>query len=122
MTVAGVSGHGRTDDEKVPRAWVVLSAAGRKKDRESKAKGEQGVVDALDEWQKESLSKYKWTRGGIEIVKEVSILRFLILDSVFGIISYFALHVHNGCADVSLCDFSDTQITYREGFTSDIGR
>ena len=24
----------------------------------------------LDEWQKQNLSKYKWTRGGIEMVKE----------------------------------------------------
>ncbi|KAJ3863633.1 amp dependent CoA ligase [Lentinula novae-zelandiae] len=86
VTVAGVFGHGRTDDEKVPRAWVVLSAAGRKKDRESKAKGEQGVVDALDEWQKENLSKYKWTRGGIEIVKEIpksptgKVLRRILVD------------------------------------------
>ncbi|KAF8830832.1 hypothetical protein HHX47_DHR2001024 [Lentinula edodes] len=86
VTVAGVSGHGRTDDEKVPRAWVVLSAAGRKKDRESKAKGEQGVVKALDEWQKENLSKYKWTRGGIEIVKEIpksptgKVLRRILVD------------------------------------------
>lgn len=63
VTVAGVSG-GRTSDEKVPRAWIVLSAAGKKK-------GAAAVIKKLDEWQKENLSKYKWTRGGIEVVKEV---------------------------------------------------
>ncbi|KAE9407315.1 acetyl-CoA synthetase-like protein [Gymnopus androsaceus JB14] len=63
VTVAGVSG-GRTSDEKVPRAWIVLSAAGKKK-------GAAAVIKKLDEWQKENLSKYKWTRGGIEVVKEI---------------------------------------------------
>ena len=62
-TVAGVSG-GRTSDEKVPRAWVVLSPAGKKK-------GTAEVIKALESWHQESLSKYKWLRGGIEIVKEV---------------------------------------------------
>ncbi|EPQ54625.1 acetyl-CoA synthetase-like protein [Gloeophyllum trabeum ATCC 11539] len=61
--VAGVSG-GRTSDEKVPRAWVVLSSAGRKR---SKA----DVVRALDDWTKEHLSKYKWLRGGIQIVDAI---------------------------------------------------
>ncbi|KAF7355679.1 hypothetical protein MSAN_01485700 [Mycena sanguinolenta] len=62
-TVAGVSG-GRTADEKVPRAWVVLSAAG-------KAQGASAVIEALEAWYKESLSKYKWLRGGIEVVDEL---------------------------------------------------
>lgn len=62
-TVAGVSG-GRTSDEKVPRAWVVLSPAGKKK-------GTAEVIKALESWHQESLSKYKWLRGGIEIVKEI---------------------------------------------------
>ncbi|KAJ6459596.1 hypothetical protein C8R45DRAFT_1221328 [Mycena sanguinolenta] len=63
VTVAGVSG-GRTADEKVPRAWIVLSSAGKKK-------GAPAVIKALEEWHQESLSKYKWLRGGIEIVKEI---------------------------------------------------
>ena len=63
VSVAGVSG-GRTEDEKVPRAWVVLSAAGKDKDTSA-------VIGALDAWHQESLSKYKWLRGGIEIVEEV---------------------------------------------------
>lgn len=62
-TVAGVSG-GRTSDEKVPRAWVVLSPAGKKK-------GNAEVIKALESWHQENLSKYKWLRGGIEIVKEI---------------------------------------------------
>lgn len=62
-TVAGVSG-GRTDDEKVPRAWVVLSAAGKKR-------GSHAVIKELEAWHQENLSKYKWLRGGIEVVKEV---------------------------------------------------
>ncbi|THV04982.1 acetyl-CoA synthetase-like protein [Dendrothele bispora CBS 962.96] len=64
VTVAGVSGHGRTSDEKVPRAWIVLSEAGKKK-------GVTRTVKELNEWQKENLSKYKWLRGGIEVVKEI---------------------------------------------------
>lgn len=63
VTVAGVSG-GRTDDEKVPRAWVILSSAGRKL-------GKKAVVEKLETWHQENLSKYKWLRGGIEVVKEV---------------------------------------------------
>ena len=62
-TVAGVSG-GRTSDEKIPHAWVVLSEAGKKK-------GEAAVVQALDSWTRMNLSKYKWLRGGIEVVTEV---------------------------------------------------
>ncbi|KAJ7885769.1 hypothetical protein B0H14DRAFT_3082262 [Mycena olivaceomarginata] len=61
VTVAGVSG-GRTDDEKVPRAWIVLSSAGKKK-------GAPAVIKALEKWHQESLSKYKWLRGGFEVVK-----------------------------------------------------
>ena len=63
VTVAGVSG-GRTSDEKVPRAWVVLSPEGKKL-------GASRVVKALDDWQQENLSKYKWLRGGIEVVRRV---------------------------------------------------
>lgn len=67
-TVAGVSG-GRTVDEKVPRAWIVLSDAGHRK-------GEAAVIKALDAWSKKVLSKYKRLRGGIEIVDEVICLSF----------------------------------------------
>ncbi|KAJ7734209.1 hypothetical protein B0H14DRAFT_3898833 [Mycena olivaceomarginata] len=63
VSVAGVSG-GRTDDEKVPRAWIVLSSTGQKK-------GPAAVITALEQWHRESLSKYKWLRGGIEVVKEI---------------------------------------------------
>ncbi|KAJ7174028.1 hypothetical protein C8R43DRAFT_634614 [Mycena crocata] len=63
VTVAGVTG-GRTDDEKVPRAWIVLSSEGKKK-------GAAAVIKELEDWHHESLSRYKWLRGGIEIVKEI---------------------------------------------------
>jgi hypothetical protein len=63
VTVAGVSG-GRTSDEKVPRAWVVLSDAGKKL-------GVENVKAELQTWHQSNLSKYKHLRGGIEIVKEV---------------------------------------------------
>jgi acyl-CoA synthetase (AMP-forming)/AMP-acid ligase II len=78
VSVAGVSG-GRTSDEKVPRAWIVLSAAGKKK-------GAAAVVKALEEWQQENLSKYKWTRGGIEVVKEVCNLVFFFWLEAGGIV------------------------------------
>ncbi|KAJ7169220.1 hypothetical protein C8R43DRAFT_1155725 [Mycena crocata] len=63
VAVVGVSG-GRTADEKVPRAWIVLSSSGKKK-------GAPAVIQALETWHKASLSKYKWLRGGIEVVHEI---------------------------------------------------
>ncbi|KII90716.1 hypothetical protein PLICRDRAFT_52417 [Plicaturopsis crispa FD-325 SS-3] len=63
VTVAGVSG-GRTSDERVPRAWIVLSPAG-------KARGGAAVIKVLEAWTQENLSKYKWLRGGIGIVDEI---------------------------------------------------
>jgi acyl-CoA synthetase (AMP-forming)/AMP-acid ligase II len=63
VTVVGVPG-GRTMDEKIPRAWVVLSETGARK-------GQAAVVKALDAWSKDTLSKYKWLRGGIEVVNEI---------------------------------------------------
>lgn len=62
-TVAGVSG-GRTSDEKVPRAWVVLSESGKKI-------GAAAAIKELETWYQENLSKYKWLRGGIEVVRQV---------------------------------------------------
>lgn len=64
VSVAGVSG-GRTSDEKVPRAWVVLSESG-------KVIGESAVLKELETWHQNNLSRYKWLRGGIEIVNEVT--------------------------------------------------
>lgn len=63
VSVAGVSG-GRTSDEKVPRAWIVLSGKG-------KALGARAVIKALSKWTEKSLSKYKHLRGGFEIVAEI---------------------------------------------------
>lgn len=64
VCVAGVPGV-RSHDEKVPRAWVVLSEAGVRM-------GDATTVQRLDAWVKQNLSSYKWLRGGIEIVDEVS--------------------------------------------------
>ena len=64
VSVAGVSG-GRTADERVPRAWVVLSPSGR-------ALGAAEVAARLDTWVRDTLSRYKWLRGGIAIVMQVS--------------------------------------------------
>jgi len=64
VSVAGVSG-GRTDDEKVPRAWIVLS-------KEGEALGASETIRELEAWQQTNLSRYKWLRGGIEVVSEVS--------------------------------------------------
>ncbi|KAF5348540.1 hypothetical protein D9756_009586 [Leucocoprinus leucothites] len=63
VTVAGVSG-GRTEDEKVPRAWIVLSEAG-------KAVGASDAIRELEAWHQSNLSRYKWLRGGIEVVNEI---------------------------------------------------
>jgi acyl-CoA synthetase (AMP-forming)/AMP-acid ligase II len=70
VTVAGVSG-GRTSDEKVPRAWVMLSDAGKKM-------GAEKVKAELEEWHQENLSKHKWLRGGIEVLKQVRSLEFTV--------------------------------------------
>jgi len=64
VSVAGVSG-GRTDDEKVPRAWIVLS-------KEGEALGASETIRELEAWHQTNLSRYKWLRGGIEVVSEVS--------------------------------------------------
>ena len=66
VTVAGVSG-GRFSDEKVPRAWIVLTPAGKKR-------GVVKVVKELNAWHQKNLSKYKWLRGGIQVVDEVRFL------------------------------------------------
>jgi hypothetical protein len=66
VVVAGVSG-GRTSDEKIPRAWVVLSRAG-------KTRGAAETTKALEEWTRQNLTKQKWLRGGFEIVIGVCIL------------------------------------------------
>ena len=66
VLVAGVSG-GRMSDEKVPRAWIVLSRAGKRK-------GAAATIKALEEWSQQNLMKQKWLRGGFEVVTEVCIL------------------------------------------------
>ncbi|KAG2123811.1 hypothetical protein DEU56DRAFT_904108 [Suillus clintonianus] len=63
VSVAGVSG-GRTSDERVPRAWIVLSPA-------SAALDEKEIVTRLDAWVRERLSPYKWLRGGIGCVESI---------------------------------------------------
>lgn len=63
IVVAGVSG-GRTSDEKVPRAWIVLNRAGKKK-------GAAATINALEAWSQQNLTKHKWLRGGFEVVTEV---------------------------------------------------
>ncbi|KAJ7063853.1 hypothetical protein C8F01DRAFT_1129568 [Mycena amicta] len=64
VSVAGVSGLGRTQDEKVPRAWIVLSEAGKRL-------GVDGSVKELGRWHEEQLSRYKWLRGGFEVVETI---------------------------------------------------
>jgi acyl-CoA synthetase (AMP-forming)/AMP-acid ligase II len=54
VAVAGVSG-GRTADEKVPRAWIILSDAGERL-------GKEAAVRVLDEHVRKTLSKYKHLR------------------------------------------------------------
>ncbi|KAF9648196.1 acetyl-CoA synthetase-like protein [Thelephora ganbajun] len=63
VVVAGVSG-GRTSDEKIPRAWIVLSQAGKKK-------GAAATIKVLEEWCQQNLTKQKWLRGGFEVVTEI---------------------------------------------------
>lgn len=69
VAVAGVStSHSsRTKDELVPRAWVVPSLAGR-------SLGERELTRRVENAVKEGMSKYKWLRGGVEIVDEVGLV------------------------------------------------
>ena len=64
VAVAGVPGT-RMSDEKVPRAWAVLSERGRRM-------GRKQVTHELEALVKERLSRPKWLRGGIGFVEEVS--------------------------------------------------
>jgi len=63
VCVAGVSG-GRFADEKVSRAWIVLSEAGRKL-------GPRHVMKELFTWSQQNLSRQKWLRGGIQVIAEI---------------------------------------------------
>jgi acyl-CoA synthetase (AMP-forming)/AMP-acid ligase II len=63
VVVAGVSG-GRTSDEKVPRAWIVLSQSGKRK-------GATATIKVLEEWSQQCLAKQKLLRGGFEVAVEV---------------------------------------------------
>lgn len=80
VSVAGVLG-GRTEDERVPRAWIVLSDSGKRL-------GNQVVIEELNTWHKNQLSKYKWLRGGIEIIDEVNILSLLDRTSMLTVSIY----------------------------------
>ncbi|ESK84071.1 4-coumarate- ligase [Moniliophthora roreri MCA 2997] len=62
VAVAGVTVQGV--EEKVPRAWVVLSQAGNQL-------GSKQALEELDRWHKEALSRYKWLRGGIKVIDEL---------------------------------------------------
>ena len=79
VAVAGVPG-GRISDERIPRAWIVLSDNGKKL-------GVHEVVNRLEAWSKEHLSHYKWLTGGFEVVKEIpknptgKVLRRTLVDS-----------------------------------------
>ena len=85
VTVAGVSG-GRFSDEKIPRAWIVLTPAGKKR-------GVAAVVRELNAWHQKNLSKYKWLRGGIEVVDQVCSPPsfFFLASSVFDVNGFLKL-------------------------------
>ncbi|KAG6336875.1 hypothetical protein ID866_2201 [Astraeus odoratus] len=63
VTVAGVSG-GRTADERVPRAWIVLSPAGMEL-------GASESKKRILAWVRGRLSRYKWLRGGIAVIDQI---------------------------------------------------
>ncbi|KAF8523326.1 hypothetical protein BU17DRAFT_74985 [Hysterangium stoloniferum] len=65
VAVAGVQTPGaRTSDDQSPRAWIVLNDKGRQL-------GEARARKEIEAWVKESLSKYKWLRGGIHFVDQI---------------------------------------------------
>ncbi|KAI4294721.1 hypothetical protein K525DRAFT_281129 [Schizophyllum commune Loenen D] len=80
VAVAGVRGHGRTSDERVPRAWVVLGGeggvgvgkeGGGGVAPEYAAADTTAIIRALHTWTRARLSRHKWLRGGIEVVGEI---------------------------------------------------
>ena len=81
VAVAGVRGS-RFEDEYVPRAWIVLSEAGRRR-------GERKVVAALEQWLSTQLSKQKRVRGGFQVVDQVSLVSLypFVLVSLFFFLS-----------------------------------
>jgi len=62
VVVAGVSSEPFPD--KLPHAWVVLSAAGKKL-------GKDQVLKILDTWHRDNLSKHKHLRGGMEVIDKI---------------------------------------------------
>ncbi|KAL1684585.1 hypothetical protein GGG16DRAFT_119658, partial [Schizophyllum commune] len=70
VAVAGVRGHGRTADERVPRAWVVLGGEGGV-GGEGEGEDTTAIIRALHTWTRARLSRHKWLRGGIEVVGEI---------------------------------------------------
>jgi hypothetical protein len=63
IAVAGVSG-GTVLQEKVPRAWIVLSEEGKKL-------GPESTIAELEKWYQQNLSPFKWLKGGVEVVEQV---------------------------------------------------
>ena len=49
----------------------MLNSAGKKL-------GASKVIMELESWHKKNLSKYKWLRGGIEVVEEVCVFFFFL--------------------------------------------
>ncbi|KAL1761211.1 hypothetical protein FB107DRAFT_245063 [Schizophyllum commune] len=81
VAVAGVRGHGRTSDERVPRAWVVVAPRAwvvvapqylaEDTQRIVAALDTTAIIAALHTWTRARLSRHKWLRGGIEVVGEI---------------------------------------------------
>lgn len=66
VCVVGVTG-GRTSDEKLPRAFIVLSDKGKKV-------GVEQTMQVMTKWVEKNLSRYKWLKGGVEVIDAVSIV------------------------------------------------
>lgn len=98
VAVAGVQvlresrGHKEGLSERVPRAWVVLTAKG-------KSLGDEEVAKELNSWVKERLSKYKQLRGGIGFVPEVCVSVLWTIPSTI---------TDMNCSDSKNCDRKGT--------------
>jgi hypothetical protein len=93
--IVAVRGHTRTSDKKIPRAWVVLSLAGKRRG--------SATIKALDELSQRNLAKQEWLRGGFE-----GGMRCLLFREVDV----------NGYGLESL----DTKVTHRKGVKEDLTR
>ncbi len=101
VVVAGVSG-GRIPD-KIPHAWVILSTAGKKL-------GKDRVLKILDAWHRDNLSKFKYLRGGMEVVDMVSI----------ALATFLSIKMNLLCKDTEIAYWQNASQSFAGGIREEV--